>query len=1299
MKNQRHGLVRSWFGVQLLAFIATLLMVQDAFAVMKTWTGLGDRRRWSDGLNWSGQTAPVAGDDVTITADTLFPILIDQPVVGIRNLTLAGMIELGTGGNLSVATGRIFSGSVNLAGGIIGSGAWQCQGNATFTAAAGTTSTVDGPVVQGSLVVTGAASRVRFLSGRFNEVRVVAEDVVLAFAPGSVLSGVYLFERYALRGSVEVDGGVGLLTIGPGSLLEVEGPWIRIGGPGMTLSNQGIIFADLYFSDRGELAINPGVLENTGEIGCMTGKVVVRPDAPWDNRGIIRAANSGEIVVEGSMVNYGTVSGTTSLVTLKGTWTNRGLMNGRLEFAGVWNNLGTVEQGRVRLTGDFTTAQLGTGFNSEIALLGRWDNTGANYTLASALWPEGGQVFGGTLILASSQNGSGSGRLRDISIVGSFNISGLVIDRNVLCNDAYLLGGMYAMAAEGVVVDFPIMFRSNEDSPYGGLRAEIDGGSFTLGSNFRVGLLGNANEPTYVIGANAGRCVNRGVIESGPRLRVGLDGQPFVNEGSLIVRGRGIAVGGTNCEFQNAGSVDCEQSAFAIDAAEWSNTGTISIRNASDPMEFSGATTTPSIDRVTILNSRVNIVGRVDNAGHIFQRPFGLGGLALNNCVVEHGILRPSSGEGILFGSETNFSAPVVLDGVVVDEPIEFKPGRSNRLTVRNGTTLHSVTFRAGGTIEHDAVTPWDWPVSLETAAYARLSQEDGVAVFTATERASLRNTVPGGTLSLCGSMQVSFDNQADIVLDGLATLYCDSSSHRLRGRFHLSGGTNASFANVVGTVGDFRFFGPGGTLGFSGSQDSRQQAVLSRIDAPPGSSVFLSGYWRCDGPVTLDNASLYLRGIFPISSLSSFQRAGGTLELGASINLEGTTFAADERTGSINLRSVWFENGRVQQRDGREFTLAGSSILTFSNAHADFDIVVAQQNSSLRLLAGGTVPSVRCSAPNTGVIIQNGGSLDFPVIFDGPAGTPRYLATSQAGRLTIAPSGRVEARGVVANIYSRNGTMTLDVQGTLVASGPGAILRVTPAVLANYDQLTATLTRGRWRCESGGVIDLMNSAVVRHNNADITIEGSSSPADFAELHRNSGALRLAAGADFTLRPTLATFTNEGRLLIGPGSTLTLGTPAAAVGFVQTSLASLESSAGGITPDQSLGFLDVFGHSTIAGTLRGEFTPPYAPACGEGLLVVRARGGVAGTFDRVNGESPAPLTTLAAGLADDGVLLRIMPAADFDRSGFIDFLDYIVFIDCFEGVECALETADINRDGFIDSFDFLDFVVSFETGC
>lgn len=97
----------------------------------------------------------------------------------------------------------------------------------------------------------------------------------------------------------------------------------------------------------------------------------------------------------------------------------------------------------------------------------------------------------------------------------------------------------------------------------------------------------------------------------------------------------------------------------------------------------------------------------------------------------------------------------------------------------------------------------------------------------------------------------------------------------------------------------------------------------------------------------------------------------------------------------------------------------------------------------------------------------------------------------------------------------------------------------------------------------------------------------------------------------------------------------------------------------------------------------------------------------------INGATSDSYTIAAAGLADEGAysvqvsngcgsvasgnaILTVVCLADFDGTGFVDFDDYIKFVQMFE---LGDDSADVDGSGFVDFDDFIFYVGLFEAGC
>ena len=62
--------------------------IKEEASTTKVWTGLGNDKLWSNRLNWSGQTAPVAGDSVVFDGTSTTDCIVDYAATGLYSITL-----------------------------------------------------------------------------------------------------------------------------------------------------------------------------------------------------------------------------------------------------------------------------------------------------------------------------------------------------------------------------------------------------------------------------------------------------------------------------------------------------------------------------------------------------------------------------------------------------------------------------------------------------------------------------------------------------------------------------------------------------------------------------------------------------------------------------------------------------------------------------------------------------------------------------------------------------------------------------------------------------------------------------------------------------------------------------------------------------------------------------------------------------------------------------------------------------------------------------------------------------------
>jgi len=386
----------------------------------------------------------------------------------------------------------------------------------------------------------------------------------------------------------------------------------------------------------------------------------------------------------------------------------------------------------------------------------------------------------------------------------------------------------------------------------------------------------------------------------------------------------------------------------------------------------------------------------------------------------------------------------------------------------------------------------------------------------------------------------------------------------------------------------------------------------------------------------------------------------------------------------------------------------------------------------TLDILNGGRVDS-------TGAVISDNVGSRGDVVVDGEnslwaiAGT---LDVSEPGeaQLAITGGGRVTATGVVR--IATAGALRLD-EGRLEAGLTGL---TNNGLIAGTGRITgnvANAATGSIRLAAGDALVLANALTnagqvdlngaeletlgAVTNNSDIDARfGATLRFGAAGLDNNSGAqLALTGGAidvfgnvDNNLGAEIAVVggasavfhnnvVNNGTIFVSASSEIALLDN---LSFVPTSslgvqLASLVAEA---EPTDAFGLVDVSGASTLAGNLTVTLAAGFAPAVGDTFEILRASGGLSGTF------ATESLPALGAGLALDvqytpnSVLLAVVSApslnADFDEDGDVDAADLAKWKAGFGIASGAAHMqGDADGNGAVDGADYLAWQRQFGT--
>ncbi|MBA4107276.1 MAG: hypothetical protein C0485_16140 [Pirellula sp.] len=386
----------------------------------------------------------------------------------------------------------------------------------------------------------------------------------------------------------------------------------------------------------------------------------------------------------------------------------------------------------------------------------------------------------------------------------------------------------------------------------------------------------------------------------------------------------------------------------------------------------------------------------------------------------------------------------------------------------------------------------------------------------------------------------------------------------------------------------------------------------------------------------------------------------------------------------------------------------------------------------TLDILNGGRVVS-------TGAIIGDNVGSRGDVVVDGAnslwsiAGT---LDVSEPGeaQLAITGGGRVTATNVVR--IAAAGALRLD-EGRLEAGLTGLTNNGLIAGTGRIAGNVANTATGSIRLAAGdglilanaltnaGQVDL-NGAELETlgavtNNSDIDARfGATLRFGGAGLDNNSGAqLALTGGAidvfgavDNNLGAEIAVVggasavfhnavTNNGVIFVSASSEIALldnlnFVPASSLGV---QLASLVAEA---EPTDAFGLVDVSGASTLAGNLTVTLAAGFAPAVGDTFEILRASGGLSGTF------ASESLPALSAGLSLDvqytpnSVVLAVVSApslsADFDEDGDVDAADLAKWKTGFGIASGAAHMqGDADGNGAVDGADYLAWQREFGT--
>lgn len=495
-------------------------------------------------------------------------------------------------------------------------------------------------------------------------------------------------------------------------------------------------------------------------------------------------------------------------------------------------------------------------------------------------------------------------------------------------------------------------------------------------------------------------------------------------------------------------------------------------------------------------------------------------------------------------------------------------------------------------------------------------------------------------------------------------------------------------------------------TIGDSGRGELNvlDQGLVTTTNAVVGANAAGVGVATVSGPDSLWKITGFLNhAINGIATLNV--GAGGTV----------TT------TGAMRMATVAGSTSNAIVADPSSLLSVGTTLTVGESGYG-----------SLEVLSGGRVASLSATlgdnADSRGTVIVDGvnslweitGSLDVSQPGEAELIVSREGRVKASGALTIGSAGRVTLDGGRLEIGSTGVTNSGLLQGGGRLAG-GLINGSLGAVrVGSGDALI--LNNG---ITNGGLVDLnggeIESLALFINNSDIdarfgaTLRFGGPGLDnntgsqlaltggaidvFGAVDNNAGAeIAVVGGASAVFHNSVV---NNGTIFVSASSEIALLDN---LSFVPTSslgvqLASLVEEA---EPTDAFGLVDVSGASTLAGNLTVTLAAGFAAAVGDTFEIVRASGGLSGTF------ATESLPALGGGKALDvqytptSVLLAVVSApslnADFDEDGDVDGADLAKWKLGFGVASGATHMqGDADGNGAVDGADYLAWQQQFGT--
>ncbi len=724
-------------------------------------------------------------------------------------------------------------------------------------------------------------------------------------------------------------------------------------------------------------------------------------------------------------------------------------------------------------------------------------------------------------------------------------------------------------------------------------------GTVTFGASAIVRLAAGSGADVNISNNSAATLINNGLISAEAAGRVlNINNSTLTNNGTLQVSAGTMTVSPTN--WTNPGVVTAGSGTTLSLAGAWSDAGTLAVTGATLNLDGTFSTGGINFAGFTRSGGTVNLTGVLNNTGATLTLDAGTGSWNLMGGTINNGAVNQSGGSTLVATSSGGTLSSVAVSGDLLLNVT------SARMLVSGATSFTAARLSANAAVLQLAPGyTLNSLVLVEGAATGTRTIQvavGGAGTVTFGASAIVRLTAGSG-----GGLNISNSSAATLINNGLISAEAAGRTLTINNAVLTNNGT------LQVTAGTLNLQPPDWTN-------------AGTISAASGATLSFAGSWSDAGTLTVTGATLNLGGTFSTGGLNfaGFTRSAGTVNLSGTLNNTAATLTLNAGTGSWNLLGGTINGGTVT-------TAGGSALVATSSGGTLADVTLTGEllldTTSARVLVSGTTSftAVRLSANATVLQLAPGYTLNSLVSVEGAAAGTRTIqvAVGGAGTVTFGPSAVVRlAAGSGGDLnISNSSAATLINNGLISAETAGRTLTinntaltnngtlqvsagtmtVNPTTVTNYSAGTNTLTGGTWTV-GGGTLTL-TGATVRTLGPGTSVSLTSTASIFAAiggLTANQGTFSLSGGRGFAATPTGGTFSNDGTLFLGAGSTLSISGA-----FVQSSGGVLGAELGG-TGAAQFGRVTATGTATLDGTLAVTLASGYAPA-------------VVDTFDVVTG--------------------------------------------------------------------------------